>query len=187
MIMTGSRAASLSGCLPTWRQGEMCDWDFYGSAEDVARMRTYLADRCGFYEEAGDRLGGTHFLDGKGLRVSFLAWDAVADALCDAPDSFPAEALGQAVTAIGPYAQLALKMGYLRCGGFHGVKNERDVEHWLATLSPEGWTPSHDVILSAMWLRAEEIFGVTATSLERSAEAARLTRFLSRSRRDLTL
>ena len=155
----------------------MQDWDFYGHAADVERMRSYLAERCGTYEEKGDRLGGTHFL-AKGLAISFLAWDEVATALTSAPDSFAADALGQAVTAIGPYAQLALKLGYLRCAGFHADKNERDVAHWLGTLSPEGWTQAHHVIFRRMWVRAEEIFRTPPSPIEASAEMARLNRFL---------
>lgn len=158
MIMVGSRAAFLSGHLPEWRAGQMKDWDFYGDAADVQRMRDYLSDRCGFYEEATDRLGGTHFLDGKDLVISFLAWDRVADAVLQAPDNFPAEALGQPVTAIGPYTQLALKMGYLRYDNFHSEKNDRDVAYWLSTLPIEGWTKAHDQVLEAMWTRADEIF-----------------------------
>lgn len=177
MILIGSRAADLSGCLPTWRGGKMDDWDFYGDAADVERMRAYLAERCGAYEEATDRLGGVHFLDGKGLRISFLAWDAVADALTVAPDAFPAEALGQAVTAIGPYVQLALKLGYLRCAGFHAEKNERDVAYWLDALSPEGWTPAHDAVFRRMWIRAEEIFRTPPSDIKASAEMERLNRF----------
>ncbi|WP_338577207.1 hypothetical protein V8J38_16330 [Brevundimonas olei] len=157
----------------------MDDWDFYGDAEDVQRMRAYLAERCGAYEEATDRLGGVHFLDGKGLRISFLAWGAVADALTVAPDGFAAETLGQTVTAIGPYAQLALKLGYLRCAGFHADKNERDVSHWLNTLSPEGWAPAHDAVFRRMWTRAEEIFRTPPSDIEASAEMSRLNRFLN--------
>lgn len=179
MIMVGSRAAFLSGHLPEWRSGQMKDWDFYGTAEDVQRMRRYLSERCGFYEEAVDRLGGTHFLDGKDLAISFLVWDAVADAIAAAPDGFPAEALGQPVTAIGPYTQLALKLGYLRCGGFHGDKNVRDVQHWLSTLNPQGWRPAHDDVLSSMWHRAEEIFPVEASSFSGSEEERRLFEFLA--------
>ena len=179
MILIGSRAAALGGCLPTWRCGEMDDWDFYGDAGDVERMRAYLAERCGAYEEATDRLGGVHFLDGKGLRISFLAWGAVADALTVAPDGFRAEALGRAVTAIGPYAQLALKLGYLRCAGFHADKNERDVSHWLDTLAPDGWTPAHDAVFRRMWTRAEEIFRTPPSDIEASAEMARLNCFLN--------
>lgn len=157
----------------------MDDWDFYGDAEVVQRMRAYLAEHCGAYEEANDRLGGVHFLDGKGLRISFLAWGAVADALAVAPDGFAAEALGQTVTAIGPYAQLALKLGYLRCAGFHADKNERDVAHWLDTLAPEGWAPAHDAVFRRMWTRAEEIFRTPPSDIEASAEMARLNRFLN--------
>ncbi len=178
MIMVGSRAAALSGHLPDWRDGKMRDWDFYGRADDVGRMRSYLSERCGFYEEASDRLGGTHFLDGKDLVISFLAWDDVADALAAAPDSFHAEALGQSVVAIGPFAQLALKLGYLRCAGFHGQKNDDDVKYWLSSLHPEGWRPAHDLIFSTMWGRAEEIFQVAPSPIEGSAEEAMLAAFL---------
>lgn len=177
MIMVGSRAAVLSGDLPDWRAGAMKDWDFYGSGQDVDRMRAYLAAR-GSFEEASDRLGGTHFLDGKDLAISFLAWDEVAEAITEAPDLFPAEALGQPVTAIGPYTQLALKLGYLRCAGPHADKNELDVQHWLSTLDPGGWTAVHDAILNAMWRRAEEIFQIAPSSFSGSPEEARLTLFL---------
>ncbi len=179
MILTGSRAAYLSGRLPTWRAGAMCDWDFYGRAEDVERMRAYLRDRCGAYEEADDRIGSVHFLDGKGLRVSIMAWGPVADALAAAPDCFPACALDQDVTAIGPQTQLALKLGYLRAGGFHADKNGRDVDHWLRTLPPVDWTPAHDAVLHAMWRRAEEIFKLPAAPIEASVEMARLHLYLS--------
>lgn len=157
----------------------MKDWDFYGGAEDVEWMRSYLKERCGSYEEASDRLGGTHFLDGRDLAISFLAWDAVADAILATPDCFEASAFGRPATAIGPYTQLALKLGYLRCVGYHGRKNSDDVSYWLENLEPSGWTPEHDTLFSTMWTRAERIFNIPKTSLQTSNEWRELNRWTS--------
>lgn len=151
----------------------MWDWDFYARPEELPAVRAAL-EHC---DSRTDRVGTTHFLDGKGLRVSVMAWCDVADALLAAPDTSSGEALGLDVAVIGPCAQLALKLGYVRASVAHADKNWRDVRHWLASLPPGSWSSDHDLIFRRMWTRAEDLFGLAPSDPSTSREQALLLAF----------
>lgn len=156
-ILVGSRAADLRGALPPWRGGQMIDWDIHADRDVVEAF----ASRHPGYERADDAIGGVHFLDGRGLRVSFFPWDETSDALWACDDNTPTVALGLPSACISIMSQIALKAAYCRVAGPHAEKNDRDLDFWLSAGGSD-WKPCHDRVFDTMTRRASLIFN-TAT------------------------
>lgn len=137
----------------------MTDWDIHADHDVVEGFASRHLD----YERADDAIGGVHFLDGKGLRVSFFPWDETSDALWACDDNTWAAPLGIPAACISAMSQIALKAAYCRVSGPHAEKNVRDLDFWLQVNSGAAkWKPCHDRVFDVMSRRASLIFNTPA-------------------------
>lgn len=150
LILVGSRAANISGHLPSWRNGEMDDYDFYGSSEDMQNMKDWMISTFENPEWLVDKRGCMHYVDRRELCICIMKDDGLPALLTSAPDTFTGSILSRDCLVIGPYSQMAIKLGYFSRCGFHFEKNKKDLSFWLETLDPQGWYDNHMEVLLKM-------------------------------------
>lgn len=179
LILVGSRAANISGHLPAWRNGQMDDHDFYGTAEDMEYMKEWMRNTFDNPEWLVDRRGCTHYVDRRDLCICIMKDDGLPALLLEAPDTFKGSILGHDTWVIGPYAQMAIKLGYFNRCSIHEDKNTKDLQYWLSTLDPAGWSSSHMDILLQMRANSFTLFQKDFEPFEGSVEEALLTKFIN--------
>ncbi len=154
MVLTGSRAATLRGCLPTWRQGRMVDHDFYAGADEREAFLTKLAAE-GAHLERQDTARSVTAIVNRSEMISIMAPDAVCAAILRCDDNRPMTHLGWPVLVISERTQLALKQGYIDRCAIHRRKNLADIAFWAARVSLE---PQHLNVCAAMAEAATDIW-----------------------------
>lgn len=154
IILTGSRAANLTGCLPDWRKGRMDDHDFYADETSARHIVEQIKSAHSYTEAAFDGAGGIIIAD-KSVRVSVVYPDEVYESLCRLDDNLRVTHLGIDCLAISEKTQLALKMGYIDRCKYHKAKNLNDIEFWSSRVSLD---IQHFCVMAKMIEKAKRIF-----------------------------
>lgn len=127
MILIGSRAAVVAGCLPTWRNGRCGDWDLICDHDEADSVRDALS---GCFE-ADDRTDEYRLLFQPGIGLIEISIYAKPSArmIAELSDNIPADAFGIPCLAISAKTQLAIKMSYSD-RDINREKNDRDISFW---------------------------------------------------------
>lgn len=155
----------------------MDDYDFYGSQSDMEYFKNWMGEKYANPEWLTDKEGNTHYVNRLGLSISIMKHGKLSDLFLEAPDTVQSSILGHDTKVIGPYTQLAIKLGYFTRSDFHKEKNANDVEYWLNVLDPENWCPIHRDILICMRERSFKLFNKEPSPYAGSEEEALLNRF----------
>ncbi|MGN6064875.1 hypothetical protein [Brevundimonas diminuta] len=145
VFLLGSQAARLTRCLPAWREGRTGDADLVVDAADANTLLDRLAATAVAvrrFEAFPDR---TYVLTAERLLIDVQTSDHYADLLAALPDNQPLSFLGFDVLAISMTTQLVIKRAYADLP-IHREKNDRDIAHWDALVSPLDITPAHDAV-----------------------------------------
>lgn len=143
MIMTGSKAALMRDCLPSWREGQSDDYDFHAKPRDINRLEHFLKLR-GYGVIRANKPYGV------GLRVKdlgqidILDWKLSDDMIAALDDNLDTSFLGIPTKVISETTQYVLKKAYQNLD-IWPEKTDQDLAYWEPKVLP--LSPQHEALL----------------------------------------
>lgn len=171
IILNGSQAAAIRGCLPPWREGSTLDHDLCSNAEGRAIIKAFLFGHFKSVDLRGDDVNFGAICDRRHV-FDVHGDEAIWEALCGTRDLLPVNHLGLNVWAISEKTQLAIKLGYYEHIPFHFEKNTKDIEYWSSrvTLDPEHLRVQEAMksLADRMWPLEQSTSGPSTSKVPRS-------------------